>query len=453
VTKARSNGLLLFVLGSAMFVAVGYLCEHFFASSMVDFRSVYYPARCLLQHSDPYRQSDLLRVFQAEQGDYASTPEGLRRVAMLDVYPPTTLLLAIPFAMLPWGPAHLLWMILTATCFILAAYLMWDLGARDAPVISGGLMCLFLIGNELLLEIGNPAGIAVSLCVIAVWCFLRGRFVPAGVLCLALSLAAKPHVTGLVWLYFLLAGGLNRKRALQTLAMTVVLVLPAVLWSSHVAPHWVAELETNLQIASAHGNASDPGPAGVDPGFHGAIVISLQTVFSVFRDDPHFYNLVTYLLCAPLLIVWALTTLTKRFSQERAWLALAAIGALSMLPLYHRLHDASLLLLAFPAFAALWAKGGPTSWLALLFTGAGAVMTSDIPVQQLAIHSARLRESTPGLAGQLLTLVLARPVPLVLLAMGIFYLWVYVRGIVPETRDGQVRKVTQQHYTRIEQGS
>jgi chromate transport protein ChrA len=182
-------------------------------------------------------------------------------------------------------------------------------------------------------------------------------------------------------------------------------------------------------------------------------VISLQTVFSVFRDDPHFYNLVTYLLCAPLLIVWALTTLTKRFSQERAWLALAAIGALSMLPLYHRLHDASLLLLAFPAFAALWAKGGPTSWLALLFTGAGAVMTSDIPVQQLAIHSARLRESTPGLAGQLLTLVLARPVPLVLLAMGIFYLWVYVRGIVPETRDGQVRKVTQQHYTRIEQGS
>jgi hypothetical protein len=125
--------------------------------------------------------------------------------------------------------------------------------------------------------------------------------------------------------------------------------------------------------------------------------------------------------------VWALTVLRDRFSRERAWLALAAIGALSMLPLYHRLHDTSLLLLAFPAFAMLWAKGGPTSWLALLFTGAGAVMTSDISVQQLASQSAHLRESTPGLPGQLLTLVLARPVPLVLLGMGIFYLYVYVR--------------------------
>jgi len=55
------------------------------------------------------------------------------------------------------------------------------------------------------------------------------------------------------------------------------------------------------------------------------------------------------------------------------------------------------------------------------------VLTGDLPVQLLAIHSAHLRESTTGLSGQLLTLVLARPVPLVLLSMGIFYLWVYVR--------------------------
>ena len=91
-----------------------------------------------------------------------------------------------------------------------------------------------------------------------------------------------------------------------------------------------------------------------------------------------------------------------------------------MLPLYHRLHDTGLLLLVFPAFAMLWAKGGATAWLALLFTGAGTVMTSDIPVQQLAIHSAHLRGSTSGLPGQLLTLVLARPVPLVLLGWVFF---------------------------------
>jgi hypothetical protein len=54
-------------------------------------------------------------------------------------------------------------------------------------------------------------------------------------------------------------------------------------------------------------------------------------------------------------------------------------------------------------------------------------MTSDISVQLLAIYSAHLRESISGLPGQLLTLVFARSVPLILLAMGVFYLWVYVR--------------------------
>jgi hypothetical protein len=38
-----------------------------------------------------------------------------------------------------------------------------------------------------------------------------------------------------------------------------------------------------------------------------------------------------------------------------------------------------------------------------------------------------LHITTVGLPGELLTVVLTRPAPLVLLAMGIFYLWIYVR--------------------------
>ena len=140
-----------------------------------------------------------------------------------------------------------------------------------------------------------------------------------------------------------------------------------------------------------------------------------------------FTTSVSYLICAPLLLVWALATLRKRFSQHSACLGLAAIAALSMLPLYHRLHDTGLLLLTIPASAILWAKGGATAWLALLFTGAGAVLTGDLALQILAVYSMHLRESHSGLLGQTLTLVLTRPVPLILLITGIFYLWVYVR--------------------------
>src|SRR5580658_3642984 len=209
-----------------------------------------------------------------------------------------------PFSLLKWGPAHFLWLILTVASILLASYLMWNLGAEYAPVISGALVGLFLINSELLVISSNAAGIVVSLCVVAVCCFLGNRFALLGVLCLAISLTIKPQETGLVWLYFLLAGGVYRKRALLTLLATVVISLRAVLWVWHVSPHWLAEWHSNLAAFSAHGGINDPGPASM--GGHGlAMVISLQSLISVFWDDPHIYNPGSYLVCAPLLLAWA----------------------------------------------------------------------------------------------------------------------------------------------------
>jgi len=433
MTKARFDGLLLLVLGSTIFVLLGLVGEWISPCSMVDFKGVYYPARCLLQHSDPYAESELLRVYQEEGGDRPSDSAGLRRIVTLYVNLPTAFLMTVPFALLNWGPAHFLWMFFTATSFILAAYLMWNLGANDAPLISGSLICIFLFGSELLLEVGNTAGITVSLCVIAVWCFLKERFVPVGILCFALSLAVKPHDVGFVWLYFLLAGGLFRKRAVQTLAVTVVLSLPVILWVSHVAPHWIPEFDANLHTISTHGNMNNPGPAGVEPNIHGAVSIGLQTVFSVFWDNPRIYNPATYLVCAPLLLVWMLATLRSRSSQAKAWLALAAIAALSMLPVYHRQHDSRLLLLTFPACAMLWAEGGAIGWLALLVNAAGVVFTGDTPLLILGNLAVWFHASTTSLSGKLLTVLFARPAPIVLLIIGIYYLWVYVRRTAPNT--------------------
>ena len=141
--------------------------------------------------------------------------------------------------MLPWESARMLWMFLSLGSLIFAAFLMWNLGANYTPEISGLLIGFMLANSELVLVVGNMAGIAIGLCVVAVWCFLRGRFVPAGILCLAISLAVKPHDAGFVWLYFLLAGGIYRRRALQTLLVTAVLGLATILWVTPIAPHWM----------------------------------------------------------------------------------------------------------------------------------------------------------------------------------------------------------------------
>jgi hypothetical protein len=393
---------------------------------MVDFKGVYYGARCLLQHADPYKQGEPLRVYLAEGGTLPQSSDGPWQVLTKYIYLPTSFIFVAPFAMLPWGTAQVLWTSLGIGGLIFAAFLMWDLGASYAPVISCCLICFVLANSEVLIAIGNPAAIAISLCVVGAWCLLKDEFVWAGVLCFATGLAIKPHDAGLVWLYFLLAGGVHLKRALQTLLVSAVLGLAAIVWVMPIAPHWIQELHSNLQVISAPGGISDPGPTGDN--LHGpGIIIGLQSVVAVFRNDPRIYNSVSYLACGALLLIWAVRTLRVRFSPTGAWLALAAVAPITLLVTYHRVHDSKLLLLAVPACALLWAGGGLIRWLALLVTSSAIVFSADIPLTIHKIFTKNLHISTAGLSGQIVTVVVMWPTQLTLLAMGIFYLWIYLR--------------------------
>jgi hypothetical protein len=405
----------------------GISLERASSDGMIDFKGVYYDARCLLQHRDPYLYGEPARVYLAEQRDHPVISDVLRQVLSLNIYPPTTSIFIAPFAMLPWGSAHRLWMIITSGSLTLAAFLMWNRGANYAPIISGALICFILANCEAVLATGNTAGIMVSLCVVAVWCFLRERFVWVGILCLAVSLAIKPHDAGLVWLYFLFAGGVHRKRALQTLLVTTVLGVLAILWVTPIATHWMQEMYSNNLVDLLPGGASNPGPNSANSGSGPSMIINLQSAIYVFSDDPRIYNSVSYLVCGALLLVWSVCTLRARFSPERAWLALAAVVPLTILVTYHRPYDAKLLLLTIPACAMLWAAGKPIRWVALLVSTAGIVATADIPLTILLILSRNLHISTVKLSGQMLTVMLTRPAPLILLVMGIFYLWIYAR--------------------------
>jgi hypothetical protein len=250
--------------------------------------------------------------------------------------------------------------------------------------------------------------------------------VPAGILCLALSLAIKPHDAGLVWLYFLLAGAPYRKRALQSLLITAVLGLSAFLWVSHVAPHWTQDWQVNLSTISAPGGINEPGPSSLTSR-NGATVIDLQAAISIIKDDPRIYNPASYLFCGALLLLWAVRTLRSRFSPAKAWIALAAVVPLTMLVTYHRPWDAKLLMLTIPACAILWAEGGQIARIALLVNSIGMLFTGDVSLAVLSILFTKLHVDTAGILGHMLTLVMLRPASLILLAMSIFYVWVYLR--------------------------
>lgn len=426
MTKARLDGLYMLLLGSVVFVLLGFGLERTAPARLVDFRMMYYPARCLIQRCDPYRESEVMRAYQTAGVDRSSDTETVRQVVTRYVYLPSAFCFTAPFALLPWGPAHVLWMLFTIGSLVFGSYLIWNLGADYAPIVSGVLAGFLLANSEVLVITGTAAGIALSLCMVAVWCFLRNRFVGVGMLCLAFSLAIKPQDVALVWLYFLLAGGANRQRALQTLYGMVLLTLPVVVWVWCVAPHWVQELRSNMSMFFAHGGINDPSPASA--GAHGlGMVISLQAIISSFWDDPRIYNTASYILFAPLFLIWVFTTARARPSTERTLLALAAIAPLTMLPVYHRQYDAKLLLLTIPACAMIWGKCGVIRKFALLLNVIGFLLTGDLPWAMLLGLISHVHVSSTGLSAHLLVAVQVFPVPLVLLAMSVFYLWVYVR--------------------------
>lgn len=395
------------------------------SSAMIDLKGLYYPSQCLLQHCDPYNQQDVARLYARSEGAAHSADTTHLLVATMAVNLPTTFLLLSPLAALSWGLAHILWMILTGGSFILAAWLMWKSGEVYAPLQTGALLGLLLANSILLLEIGNSAGIVVALCVIAAWCFIEDRFPIAGILCMAVSLTIKPHDGGFVWLYFLLAGGLFRKRALQTLAACAALAIAAIAWLAVVGPHWFHELQANLAAMSGRLGINDPGPTATSAARDANMVIDLQAAISIFVNSPSFYNFVAWLICGPLLIIWLVITLKARGSTAVAWFAIAAVVPLTLLSTYHRPHDAGLLMLTVPACAMLWSSGERTGKIALLLNLIAFLVMGTLPLAALMALPEKLHLDIHTFAGKLLIVILARPLSLILLALSLFYLRVY----------------------------
>lgn len=394
----------------------------------IDFGALYYGARCALEHRDPYNPRAVLGEFSADGGRIS---EGDRRGEEVDrtvvtevIYLPTALFVVVPFASLKWPVASVVWMALVAGLLVVAAFLAWNLSGRRA-VIAGCLACFMLANCVMLLTCGNPVGVVVPFCVIAAWCLLEGRYARVGVALLALSLVLKPHDAGFVWLYFLLAGGMHRRRALQALVIAGVIGVCAAIWIAPSSPHWIAELHRNLKMVSARGSTSDPGPYGLTSGSF-VSVLSLQSSLSIFKDDPHFYNPVGYIVGGSLVLLWAIAVLRRRISRNGALLAFGAISCLSLLPVYHRPYDAKLLLLMLPACTIVWGRGGVGRWIALVLTSLAIFFTSDLPLMYWVALTKPLRLST-ATPPERLALLLSEPAPLVLLAAGCFYLWAYVR--------------------------
>jgi hypothetical protein len=400
---------------SCLFFAVRGYQDQREALQGIDFKAVYGASRCMAEHCNPYDSTQTkLRYIEAGGRKEDVTPFSAHYLG----YPPSALFYAMPLAVLSWQVGYGIWMIVNISIFIVGAFLVADLCLPFSPLATIASMSVFIMTSLMLIMLGQPAASSIGLCCIGVWCLLRNRYVFAGVVCFAMSLVIKPHLGGLVLLYFFLASVSHRKRALQILVAAVVLALPGLIWAS-VRPesrNWLADLKTNVSGVASHGDLSDPGPMNPQV----SDLTSLQTIVSLFRDDKAFYNHVSWVISGVLLLVWAYPVIRLKHGLGKDFLCLAAIAPLAMLPIYHRGYDTRLLLLTFPALSLLLASKRFVGFVAL----AVSLLTTVFTFTQLRnVHIVRRVLSHVTASTNIVSVVLLeRPLPIACLVATLFYL-------------------------------
>ena len=156
-------------------------------------------------------------------------------------------------------------------------------------------------------------------------------------------------------------------------------------------------------------------------------VVALQAIFSVFNANPIFYNLASYIFCGAILMVWAIRySSLSRFNgkgMDRSSGNCAAHDVDYLPPGIRCETVATLCSCMRDAVGWTWPNG-----LACPCPDfCGNSLECRYPIGNIRRSAQKLSIALTTFSGKLLTVLIARPSQVVLLAMCVFYLWVYMR--------------------------
>jgi Glycosyltransferase family 87 len=333
-----------------------------FVHASNDFVPVYTGARCLLHGCNPYVPAQLEQQFFQGGGHRDEIPSWEIDVP---VYPPSTFLVLSPVGALSFPMARLLWFLLNGGLFVTAATLILSLCPKPYTWLATILVSIFLLTSPILLVLAQPALFAISLAVISIYLFLRGRLLPLAALVGMLSLAVKPQIGGLLLLCLLVRRIHWRHVAIAMGGALAILLCGSLILRHHPqSASWQTTLRDNLTATLAAGGSADPRPANQQ-----AIGdVNLQALTSIFLPDAKQFNAAAYLIFVTLGVAWLAAVLRLASDQESHLLALASLAVLTLLPVYHRFYDTRLLLLTVPAVVLIFKKHKTLGSIMSVFT-------------------------------------------------------------------------------------
>ena len=328
----------LLAVAAGVFVLRGPLRAWRYREAWVDFAVPYVEARCWLQGLNPYDEA-LHRAEWHRTGGYGLETLGGRGAAATPYFPAALPLIA-PFALLPWSGAREAW--IAVSCVLLAALAVCAGRMRASATIDQQLLisALLLLAppTHTLLWTGNLTLASVAAGVAGhYWAEIRSRPVLAGFL-IALSVAAKPQIGAWVLLFELLS---RRWRPIAS-AVVCLASLTAVFafWLLVHGADWLGAYLTMSHAYLGPGLATDF--AGIDPRRFN--LLNVQVIFAGFTGNRTAAGLLGWLLVLALLAVWSRGFFRARTAGERL-LAFGTLLTLSLLPVYHRIYDAIVLVI------------------------------------------------------------------------------------------------------------
>jgi hypothetical protein len=299
-----------------------------------DFASVYAAARTWIHGGNPYDLPGVLAtwhacgVFSDRDVSYFAT-----------VYPPSSLCMLMPFALLPGSFAMQSWLALTLVLIALQFAALVDLAGlrfgdpRTLILVAAGLASAPFQFGILSGQLSMPA---ISACVIAFWLASRQREMWAGVV-LGLACALKPQVAAPFVLYYLMLRRWSVGGMAVIVGGTVMSVAVLAMRISHL--DWLAGWKHSIALTTQIGAVNDYGWSNTlrDE------IMDLKMLLVSIVHNPALLRVGVDAVVVVLGLCYLRAFRWGGVGKRDGLLAVAGLTAISLLPIYHRVYDAALL--------------------------------------------------------------------------------------------------------------
>lgn len=321
-----------------------------------DFTTYYHAARVYVSGGDPYRLADISAMFGS-------------RVYLPFVYPPTALGLFVPFGVLDFHTAALVFLLIKLALYLFLIRL-WDaefFGSRAGPYFALFTLLAFNAAVFADFRSGNPGLIEEAVLWTGFALFMRGRY---GGFSAAIVLCALLKVQPLVFLFllFLVEPG---RRAMRRVLIALI---------AYGAVNASFRAVDPALFASFADSVSGPyfslvwfEKGRINPSLF-ALIEDLMDLPASFRFAavPDAVRALAHVACASGVALFALDTLRRRpaVPDARARKTLFFFGLLTYALLVPRFKDYTYVLLIVPAYEAVLRSGerrGAAAWAAALF--------------------------------------------------------------------------------------